>query len=76
MLLRFEVKVRVSKDLKWTEFLSLDGATSNYVYFLHIQIKLLTKPSRDHFVLTLNGLHLKIVFYPNGKLISQFKANS
>jgi len=50
--------------------ISVDVRTSNYVEFPHIQIKLFTKPSCDDFVLTLNGLHLKIIFYPNGKMIS------
>ena len=50
--------------------ISVYVVTSNYVEFPHIEIKLFTKPSRDHFVLTLNGLHLKTIFYPNGKLTS------
>ena len=56
--------------------ISVYVVTSNYDLFPHIEIKLFTKPSRDHFVLTLNGLHLKTTFNPNGKLLSSFKSSS
>ena len=73
--MRLKVKVRVSR-VNMDRDISVDVVTSNYVEFLHIQIKLFTKPSCDDFVLTLNDLHLKTTFNPNGKMISSLKASS